>query len=254
VSPISFYQRLYSKVLHLLTCCRTLNQFICWPHWKLHLAISRVRSGRGDSSRPRCSFHCVQECRPRLFQQPTHTRQAAFRLCQQLSRQIQWFYHRRQEFLRVSVLYCPLNLQNVQRCYTCRNITNMCMMFVYCNRHNQKYNWKISVYPSKYALESACARAQTRTHTHIHTNTHTYTHTHTHKHTHTHTPTNTHTHTHTHAPTHTHTPAHTHTYPHTHTHTPIGNNYRLDGLGFEFRLGQEIFCLRKPSRKSRVPT
>jgi hypothetical protein len=32
-----------------------------------------------------------------------------------------------------------------------------------------------------------------------------------------------------------------------HTHTPIDNNYGLDNLGFEFRLGKEIFCLRKPS-------
>jgi len=87
--------RIYSKALHFLKCGRTLKQVIISPHWKLHLTISRVGSGRRDSRRPRCSFHRVQECRPFLFQQPAHTRQAAFRLRQQLPRQIQWLDHRR---------------------------------------------------------------------------------------------------------------------------------------------------------------
>jgi len=40
----------------------------------------------------------------------------------------------------------------------------------------------------------------------------------------------------------------------THTHTPIDNNYGVEGLGFEFRLGQMIFCLGEPSSTTRVPT
>jgi hypothetical protein len=43
----------------------------------------------------------------------------------------------------------------------------------------------------------------------------------------------------------------THTHTLTHTHTPIDNNYGLICLGFDFRQGQEIFCLRKPPRMTR---
>ena len=48
--------------------------------------------------------------------------------------------------------------------------------------------------------------------------------------------------------------AHTHTHTHTHTYKPINNKYGLDDLGFEFRLGQENFFVRKPSRTARVST
>ena len=90
-----YCQRPYSKALYLIKTFRTLKQVIYSPHWKFNFAISRVGSGRWDSRRPRCSVHRVQECRPHLFQQPTHTCQAAFRFRQQLSRQIQWLDYRR---------------------------------------------------------------------------------------------------------------------------------------------------------------
>ena len=40
------------------------------------------------------------------------------------------------------------------------------------------------------------------------------------------------------------TRTHVHKHTHTHTHTPVDNIYGLDGMGFEFRVREEIFCLR----------
>ena len=37
------------------------------------------------------------------------------------------------------------------------------------------------------------------------------------------------------------------THARTHTHISIVSSYTLDGLGFEFRKGQQIFCSLKPS-------
>jgi len=43
----------------------------------------------------------------------------------------------------------------------------------------------------------------------------------------------------------------THAHTQIHTHALIAKSYGLIGHGFEFRLGQEIFCLLKPPRKTR---